>query len=73
MIYVDVNQIMRKYNIPNKYVLTMLIAKRARALSEDASKRLFGGDGDKPINTAIEEIKEGKVVFVVKTKNNQII
>jgi DNA-directed RNA polymerase subunit omega len=73
VIYVDVNQIMRKYNIPNKYVLTMLIAKRARALSEDASKRLFGGDRDKPINTAIEEIKEGKVAFIVKTKNNQII
>ena len=41
MIYVDVDQIMRKYNIPNKYVLTMMIAKRAKILSEDTAKRLF--------------------------------
>jgi len=68
MIYVDVDQIMRKYDIPNKYVLTMMIAKRAKILSEDTAKRLFGGDEDKPITAAIEEIKNGKILFKPRTK-----
>lgn len=71
MIYVDVAQIMRKYNIPNKYVLAMMIAKRARALSEDTAKRLFDGGKDKPIVTAIEEVRDGKVKFVMRTKKVQ--
>ncbi|HOM97775.1 MAG: DNA-directed RNA polymerase subunit omega [Acetomicrobium sp.] len=67
MIYVDVDQIMRKYDIPNKYVLAMMIAKRAKILSEDTAKRLFGGDEDKPIAAAIEEIKNGKILFKPRT------
>ena len=43
-----------------------MIAK-GEDFDEDTAKRLFGGDEDKPIAAAIEEIKNGKILFKPRT------
>lgn len=44
----------------NKYLLTMMVAKRAKQL-QSGSKPFFKSKHKKPILIALEEIKEGKV------------
>jgi DNA-directed RNA polymerase subunit omega len=44
----------------NKYLLTMMIAKRAKQL-QSGSKPLLKSKHNKPILIALEEIKAGKV------------
>jgi len=44
----------------NKYLLTMMVAKRAKQLRTGA-KPLLKSKYKKPVSIALEEIKEGKV------------
>lgn len=72
MIYMDLEKIYRERNIPNKYILTLVISARARQLSE---RRDMGGE-EKYISQAVRDVTEGKVSYRIvdtapKTENEQ--
>jgi len=61
LIYIDLENIFEHTNIENKYALAMIVATRARQLSEQKG-RLFDGEGsERCITYAIEEIEEDKL------------
>jgi DNA-directed RNA polymerase subunit K/omega len=63
MIYMDLEKIYRERGIPNKYILTLVIAARARQLSE-RKNTVLGGD-EKFITRAVEDVKEGRIRYKV--------
>lgn len=63
MICADIEKIFRERDIPDKYVLTLILAERARQLSERQGTGL--GYEEKFITKAMEDLEEGKVSFKV--------
>ncbi|NLI96018.1 MAG: DNA-directed RNA polymerase subunit omega [Synergistaceae bacterium] len=65
MIFYDIEEIIRKQGIDNKYLLTVAVAERARQLSEQKGRYLVEDTArEKYISLALEEIASGKVVFL---------
>jgi len=65
MIFYDIEEIIRKRGIENKYLLTVAVAARARQLSEQKGRYLVEDTTrEKYISLALEEIAGGKVVFL---------
>ena len=58
MIYTNVEKIYKKKGIENKYALAMIIANRARQLSEQKGRFLEGEGSERCITHAIEEIQD---------------
>jgi len=56
--------------IENKYLLTMMVAKRAKQL-RTGIKPLVETKNKKPILIALQEINEGKV-YLKETQNSEI-
>ncbi|MDO4988093.1 MAG: DNA-directed RNA polymerase subunit omega [Synergistes sp.] len=61
MIYMDLEEIYKKRNIPNKYILTLVISARARQLSERRDVYC----NDKYISKAVEDVTNGKVNYKI--------
>ena len=61
MIYIDLENIFEHTNIENKYALAMIVATRARQLSEQKGRILDGEGSERCITYAIEEIEDGKL------------
>lgn len=61
MIYMDLEKIYKKRNIPNKYVLTLVVSARARQLSE--RKGAISGYDEKFITRAVEDLTEGRIDY----------
>ena len=62
MIYTDLEKIYRERNIPNKYILTLVVSARARQLSE--RKGAISGYDEKFITRALEDLAQGKIKYV---------
>jgi DNA-directed RNA polymerase subunit omega len=60
VIFCDIDKICRERNIPNKYVLALVVAARARQLSERKGRL---GDDEKYISRAIDEISRGEIIL----------
>ncbi|HAF49849.1 MAG: DNA-directed RNA polymerase, omega subunit [Synergistales bacterium 54_24] len=66
MIYCDLRKICKERKIPNKYILALVVAKRAHQLSVRKDKILTGEyERRKLISIALKEVAEGKVTFRV--------
>jgi len=63
MIYMDLEKIYRDRNIPNKYILTLVVAARARQLSE--RKGAADGYEEKFITRAVDDVTAGRVAYDV--------
>ncbi|MEG1501904.1 MAG: DNA-directed RNA polymerase subunit omega [Synergistaceae bacterium] len=63
MIYMDLEKIYAERDIPNKYILTLVLAARARQLSE--RKEVRAGLDEKYISMAVDDITNAKVDFEV--------
>lgn len=64
MIYCDLRKIYRERGIPNKYILALIVAKRAHQLSARKDKILTGNyERKRLISIALEEVAEGKITF----------
>ena len=63
MIYMDLEKIYRERGIPNKYILTLVIAARARQRSE---RKDLGGE-EKYISRAVDDVTEGKISYKIIT------
>jgi len=61
MICSDIEKIYKEQDIPNKYVLTLILAERARQLSERKGTGL--GYDEKFITKAMEDVEKGKVKY----------
>ncbi|MEG1823156.1 MAG: DNA-directed RNA polymerase subunit omega [Cloacibacillus sp.] len=61
MIYMDLEKIYKEQNIPNKYILTLVISARSRQLSE---RKDFSGE-EKYITQAVKEVTEGKLRYKI--------
>ena len=61
MIYMDLEKIYRERDIPNKYILTLVISARARQLSE---RKDLGGD-EKYISKAVSDVTEGRISYKI--------
>lgn len=66
MIYLDLERIYKETEIPNKYILTLVVASRARQLSlrKDAD-----GASEKYISQALNELTENKITYKVTNAN----
>lgn len=62
MIYLDLERIYKERDIPNKYILTLVVAARARHLS--IRKDAFSGS-EKYITQALTELAEGRISYRV--------
>lgn len=62
MIYLDLEKIYKETAIPNKYILTLVVASRARQLSlrKDALSA-----SEKYITQALTELTEGRIDYKV--------
>jgi len=62
MIYLDLEKIYREREIPNKYILTLVVAQRARQLSvrKDALS-----SSEKYISQALGDLAEGRIAYRV--------
>ena len=60
MIFYDMDSLAEKQGIDNKYLLTVAVAARARALSEQKGRTL-DEDNEKFISTALQEFDEGLI------------
>ncbi|MDO9508784.1 MAG: DNA-directed RNA polymerase subunit omega [Thermovirgaceae bacterium] len=54
--------------IPNKYLMACMIAKRARQLSEMKGRVTIEEGESNPIDCAMKEIEEGKIVLSIRAK-----
>lgn len=63
MIYRDLEKLYQKCNIPNKYILTIIVAKRARQLSEQKGRNALSGGNVKFISQALDELESGRIGF----------
>lgn len=61
MIYMDLEKIYRNRDIPNKYILTLVVSARARQLSE--RKGAITGYDEKFITRAVEELMQGRIKY----------
>ena len=59
MIYIDLEKIYREQNIPNKYILTLVVSARARRLSE----RRDAASDEKYISKAVEDVQNGRISY----------
>ena len=59
MIYMDLEKIYRERDIPNKYILTLVISARARQLSE---RRDLSGE-EKYISMAVDDVTNGRIAY----------
>ncbi len=59
MIYIDLEKIYRERDIPNKYILTLVVSARARQLSE---RRGLNGD-EKYISMAVDDVTHGRLAY----------
>lgn len=61
MIYMDLEKIYKEQDIPNKYILTLVISARARQLSE---RRNLSGD-EKYISQAVDDVTHGRLRYKI--------
>lgn len=61
MICTDIEKVYAERDIPNKYVLTLVLAERARQLSDRKGTGL--GYDEKFITKAMEDVTEGRVSY----------
>lgn len=61
MICVDLEKVYEERDIPNKYVLSLILAERARQLSERKGTGL--GYEEKFITKAMEDVDQGRVTY----------
>ena len=59
MIYMDLETIYKNRDIPNKYILTLVVSARARQLSE--RKGAISGYDEKFITRAVEDLVQGRI------------
>lgn len=65
LLYPSLSSIMEA--VENRYILCMLVAKRARQLAEGAPK-LTSCKSDKPVTIATHEINERKISYLMPNK-----
>ncbi len=63
MLYPSMNQLLK--NVPSRYLLVNVTAKRARQISENADKQ-EGTLNEKPVRSAINEIAQGQLCAKLK-------
>lgn len=63
MLYPAMNKLTT--NVPNRYLLVNVVARRARQISIEAEQEGYALD-DKPVTLAIREVAEGKLSAVTK-------
>ena len=63
MIYMDLEKIYLERDIPNKYILTLVVAARARQLSE--RKGALTGYEEKFITKAVDDVTNGRIKYEV--------
>ena len=63
MIYMDLEKIYQSRDIPNKYILALVLAARARQLSERKAAAPTPDLDEKYISMALEELKAGKINY----------
>ncbi|NLX84422.1 MAG: DNA-directed RNA polymerase subunit omega [Synergistaceae bacterium] len=61
MIFIDLDNIYKDRNIPNKYIMTLVVSARARQLSE--RKGAICGYDEKFITRAVEDLADGKIKY----------
>jgi DNA-directed RNA polymerase omega subunit len=61
--FFDIDKIKNNSGVSNKYLLTTVVAARARSLSEDRGSRAFEetGKGEKVISIALSELESDKL------------
>jgi DNA-directed RNA polymerase subunit omega len=64
MIYTDLEEIFETTGVENKYALAMIVAARARQLSEQKGSLLSGEGSERCITYAIEEIEANHLSVV---------
>ncbi len=67
MKFFDIDRIQQNSGISNKYLLTTVVAARARALSEDRGSRVTEerGTGEKVISLALSELECNDLTIAV--------
>ncbi len=63
MLYPSMNQLLK--NVPSRYLLVNVAAKRARQIAENAEKQEKGLN-EKPVRSAINEIAGGQLCAKLK-------
>lgn len=63
MICGDIEKIYREQDIPNKYVLTLILSERARQLSDRKGTGL--GYDEKFITKAMEDVDGGRIKYTM--------
>ncbi|MDR3321987.1 MAG: DNA-directed RNA polymerase subunit omega [Synergistaceae bacterium] len=63
VIYKDLEKIYRTSEIENKYALAMIVATRARQISEQKGRQLDGEGSERYITHAIEEIEDDRLII----------
>ncbi|MDO9543859.1 MAG: DNA-directed RNA polymerase subunit omega [Synergistota bacterium] len=61
MIFMDLEKIYKNRDIPNKYILTLVVSARARQLSE--RKGAISGYDEKFITRAVEDLTQGRINY----------
>lgn len=61
MLYPSMNQLLK--NVPSRYLLVNVAAKRARQIAEDTEQKALK---EKPVRSAINEIAEGQLCAKLK-------
>ena len=61
MIYMDLETIYKNRDIPNKYILTLVVSARARQLSE--RKGAISGYDEKFMTRAVDDLTQGKINY----------
>lgn len=64
MIFSDLEDLYQKFDIENKYVLTLIVAQRARFLSEQKGRYALEDTAEKYISSALQELVGGKLRHV---------
>lgn len=67
MIYLDLEKIYKERCVPNKYILTLVVASRARQLS--VRKDAFNSS-EKYITQALHELADGNISYKVTNSDN---
>ena len=63
MLYPSMNQLLK--NVPSRYLLVNVTAKRARQISDDVDKK-DNAICEKPVRSAINDIAEGRLCAKLK-------
>ena len=61
MLYPAMNTLIK--NVPNRYLLVNVVARRARQIAEDAEQEGMPLD-EKPVTSAINEVADGEISAV---------